>query len=104
MEKREHKIHYAQYSHLETVPIVSQKSLCPLHVIQADAQSESELNVVSEHQSYSAEWISLIQYSCGKKLDKRQKYPVLFGKGGLQHNHHGDPWQATHRCAAEYPI
>lgn len=67
MEKNEHKIHYAQYSHLETVPIVSQKSLCPLHVIQADAQSESELNVVSEHQSYSAEWISLIQYSCGKK-------------------------------------
>lgn len=55
MEKNEHKIHYAQYSHLETVPIVSQKSLCPLHVIQADAQSESELNVVSEHQSYSAE-------------------------------------------------
>lgn len=81
MEKNEHKIHYAQYSHLETVPIVSQKSLCPLHVIQADAQSESELNVVSEHQSYSAEWISLIQYSCGKKPDMRQKYPVLFGKG-----------------------
>lgn len=80
MEKNEHKIHYAQYSHLETVPIVSQKSLL-FHVIQADAQSESELNVVSEHQSYSAEWISLIQYSCGKKPNTRQKYPVLFGKG-----------------------
>lgn len=53
MEKKEHKIHYAQYSHLETVPIVSQKSLCPFCVIQADVQSESELNVASEHQCYN---------------------------------------------------
>lgn len=104
MEKNEHKIHYAQYSHLETVPIVSQKSLCPLHVIQADAQSESELNVVSEHQSYSAEWISLIQYSCGKNLIRDRNILCCLEKGRLQHNHHGDPWQATHRCAAEYPI